>query len=247
MAYPATVTILLASILPATGWAMAETAPAPSEANSLAPSPKKIARYAGRLISRYDTDGSGILNRAEWGRMQGRPAVMDRDQDGQVTVAEIILHIREYALYRRLGYSSPRGQVDPMDKSDLSSPDYTGSVEEPTDRLNVQNTSKDKSSDSNTGSASRRAGKHPNAPFHVPAKLRPNNLPNWFAQRDRNGDGQLSLAEFAPANSRELVTSFQRLDTNQDGLLTPQEATAPKQPEPKQPEQPPSEPTSGTG
>jgi hypothetical protein len=61
--------------------------------------------------------------------------------------------------------------------------------------------------------------------FHVPERFLPQGLPEWFAGRDANGDGQLSLAEFAPSAEAQQVAQFERLDVNQDGLLTAREAT----------------------
>jgi hypothetical protein len=61
--------------------------------------------------------------------------------------------------------------------------------------------------------------------FHVPERFLPQGLPEWFADRDANGDGQLSLAEFAPTAEAQQVAQFERLDVNQDGLLTAREAT----------------------
>ena len=51
-------------------------------------------------------------------------------------------------------------------------------------------------------------------------------VPRWFIQRDKNGDGQISLAEFAPTLSLEAVALFQRLDKNGDGFIEPDEARA---------------------
>jgi len=49
-------------------------------------------------------------------------------------------------------------------------------------------------------------------------------LPSWFVTRDLNGDGQLSLAEYAPRSGSTAVASFRKLDANGDGLLTPAES-----------------------
>jgi hypothetical protein len=210
-----TALILIAPLLPAS---LAETVSATSVANSPEPSPVKITRYAQRLITRYDTDGSGTLNPEECKRMQGRPAVMDRDQDGQITRGEIVLHIQTYARSRRLG------RVGLMDKSPLSGSDSVHPRSIPADESDTQDITAGKPRGSSTGSATRQAKERPDATFHVPANIRPNNLPSWFSQRDRNGDGQLSLAEFAPTRSRESIKTFQKLDTDRDGLLTPQES-----------------------
>jgi Ca2+-binding EF-hand superfamily protein len=49
----------------------------------------------------------------------------------------------------------------------------------------------------------------------------PPNLPKWFAELDKDGDGQVSLAEWRRAGKD--IEEFQKYDRNDDGLLTPQE------------------------
>lgn len=223
MARIATFVFLLASLLPTTLWAKptilrakTDEPLAATETTRHEPSPRKIARYARRLIARYDTDGNGVLNSDEWDSMQGQPAVIDSDQNGQITSAELILHIMEYARTRRLGKSSYR-------VSETLAPNHP-----PANGSNRLSTTAAPSSDADSTDKQQR--KNPDAPFHVPAKERLNSLPKWFSQRDENGDGQLSLAEFSPNRSRESVKAFQKLDTNRDGLVTQQESVKGKGP-----------------
>jgi EF hand len=49
----------------------------------------------------------------------------------------------------------------------------------------------------------------------------PPNLPKWFAELDKDGDGQVSMAEWRRAGKD--IEEFQKYDRNDDGLLTPQE------------------------
>ena len=48
-------------------------------------------------------------------------------------------------------------------------------------------------------------------------------LPTWFFDRDFNGDGQISMAEFADHWNDEKVREFERLDADGDGFLTVRE------------------------
>ncbi|WP_404308672.1 proprotein convertase P-domain-containing protein [Neorhodopirellula lusitana] len=45
-------------------------------------------------------------------------------------------------------------------------------------------------------------------------------IPGWFYERDTDRDNQVSLAEFAPEPTEELVTEFVSWDANDDGLIT---------------------------
>jgi len=51
------------------------------------------------------------------------------------------------------------------------------------------------------------------------APVYPPNTPDWFKRMDKNGDGDVSLAEFL--GGRE---EFNRIDTDGDGLISPEEA-----------------------
>lgn len=54
-------------------------------------------------------------------------------------------------------------------------------------------------------------------------------VPAWFIRHDRDGDGQVSLIEFAPTLTPQALALFGKLDKNGDGLLTPDEVRVPPQ------------------
>ncbi len=45
-------------------------------------------------------------------------------------------------------------------------------------------------------------------------------LPDWFIQKDTDGDGQISMAEFASQWTPEKVREFESYDRNHDGFIT---------------------------
>ena len=53
---------------------------------------------------------------------------------------------------------------------------------------------------------------------------KPEGLPGYFTDRDANGDGQISMSEYASEWSNEVVAEFFSSDFNRDGVITVAEA-----------------------
>ncbi|QDT68354.1 EF hand [Planctomycetes bacterium MalM25] len=54
----------------------------------------------------------------------------------------------------------------------------------------------------------------------------PEGLPGWFTDKDRNGDGQVSMHEYSRRWTDSTARRFVGLDKNDDGLITPDEAAS---------------------
>lgn len=68
--------------------------------------------------------------------------------------------------------------------------------------------------------------------FRTAAERLPEGLPDWFAPKDADGDGQVAMAEYATTWSDRTVAEFARYDLDHDGFITPSECLAAlKQPE----------------
>lgn len=52
----------------------------------------------------------------------------------------------------------------------------------------------------------------------------PEGLPSWFEDKDRNGDGQVSMSEYSRRWTDSTARRFIGMDKNDDGLITPDEA-----------------------
>jgi Ca2+-binding EF-hand superfamily protein len=63
------------------------------------------------------------------------------------------------------------------------------------------------------------------SPYHFRSATErlPEGLPDWFAQKDADGDGQVTMAEYSVSWSEEKVREFRRFDLNDDGVITPKE------------------------
>jgi hypothetical protein len=56
--------------------------------------------------------------------------------------------------------------------------------------------------------------------FLTPHERLSKDLPDWFREKDTNGDGQVDMAEYASEWTAALVEEFNRYDLNHDGVIT---------------------------
>ena len=89
-----------------------------------------------------------------------------------------------------------------------------------------------KRGDTPSGSASAKSDPSPDSPkrsgpksgrFLTPKERLPKGLPEWFLEKDADGDGQVCMAEFASDWTPDVVAEFERYDLNHDGVITPAE------------------------
>ncbi|OHB69837.1 MAG: hypothetical protein A2V70_09585 [Planctomycetes bacterium RBG_13_63_9] len=76
------------------------------------------------------------------------------------------------------------------------------------------------SSSDRRSSRSGRPGDGKGYRFRTPTERLPSGLPDEFTRRDADGDGQVSMAEYASYWSDSKATEFIRLDLDNDGLIT---------------------------
>ncbi|MEN1681025.1 MAG: calcium sensor EFh, partial [Planctomycetota bacterium] len=60
--------------------------------------------------------------------------------------------------------------------------------------------------------------------FTPQAERLPEGLPGWFRDRDRDGDGQVAMHEYASSWSDRRAEEFARYDGDGDGFVSPSEA-----------------------
>ena len=205
----------------------AEPAPGPPSASSATQGlaavgeqaiPAKVRRYAERLLRQYDRNGDGVLQPEEWSKMLGKPGTIDVNGDRSITLDELTRHIMAYGEQRRINLANlgvgsnadasatPVGDVEP----DGAPP---GGPAEGKGALSAGALDAERES----------AGKPRESTFYVRPSRLPPGLPEWFVRRDLNGDGQLSLSEFAPNPTQADLEEFARYDKNGDGFITARE------------------------
>ena len=242
----------------------------------------KILRYAQRLVAQYDTNHDGQLEKDEWQKMHGNPAIVDRDHDGLISAEDLARYITIYGRYRRIQLiaptlatspqqpsgegtpaagaensrgENPAGRNGPVDISPAEAVDAASAARASAARTSsaarsptevssapsaAPNSEAPAAADSGPQSSATTTGSQPLTPlpppaaavarrtaagqrFFVPPVRLPQGVPPWFIARDLDGDGQLTLSEFAPNASQADIEEFSRYDINHDGVITAEE------------------------
>lgn len=183
--------------------------------------PAKVSRYAQHLIRQADFDDDDQLNRREWGRTWGF-LMADSNRDGRVSLEELVQRIARYGERRRIRLMPPLAEsggalpplLNPTTDADTPEPQNGRPVPD-SSAAGLETTSEPERT---PGPDARRETK-----FFVPEKSFLQGLPAWFSSLDADGDGQLTMAEFAPKATSTALAEFARYDANRDGLVTADE------------------------
>jgi Ca2+-binding EF-hand superfamily protein len=190
-----------------------------------------VRRYVERVISVYDENGDGQLQASEWTSMRGAPEIIDVDRDGSITPTEFVQHVTKFAARRRIHLVSPEppssGEEPPL-LQPISAPPGKRSAAAKTAGDVAGGTGPDASTEGAAGASpppapARQVNRRKDLKFFVPASRLPSNLPGWFHTQDRDGDGQITLAEYTPTVTNATLAEFRRFDRNGDGLITADE------------------------
>lgn len=156
----------------------------------------RAQRFAEMMMSRYDRDGNGVLERdkGEWDGIRGDPNEIDRNNDGRIDRDEMIARVSAYMGGRGGNRGGDRGGGGDRGDGDRGSGDEMAS---------------------NNGRRSYR--------FLSARERLPEGLPSWFEDRDRDQDGQVTMAEYSSSWTDSKAREFLRYDGNDDGVITPEE------------------------
>ena len=182
----------------------------------------KIFRYSQRLIQRSDSDGDGRLNRREWGRVWGF-LMTDANGDGAVDLDELVRRVAAYGRNRKIRLIDPLADmaesVPPLLNPTTDSDAGRAANGEPRPANGTERPEEDPSAPDASQSEPRRH----DSKFYVSRSRLPEGLPGWFLSRDADGDGQLTMAEYAPKATRTALAEFAHYDANGDGVITANE------------------------
>jgi subtilisin-like proprotein convertase family protein len=216
------------------------------------PYTKDNVAEAESILKRSDRNGDGAIDRAEAERSrwtETNPFEADLNRDGKITKMELI---QRYAkrnvmeLRRGQQYKSPEiydnGEDNEWDwrdwrrrrEEDRGSRYLASTIMErfDFDKDNSLDPAEMKAAGIEVGKAdfdrdglvSRdELGQFLGTEMETVANQLSDAIPNWFFERDVNGDRQLQMVEFTNDWDAEKLDEFSSYDTNQDGILTTDE------------------------
>lgn len=203
--------------------------------DSSADNSERVRMFAQSMIQRSDKNGDGKLTRDEWDGVRDAENA-DANKDGVITSDEMMVRLQSFS---RGG--PPGGDRGSSDRDRGSSERDRGSSSSGGDRgsSSSRDGGSDRSRSSSSGSSSDRgsySGRGPTSSANsapVPKKSYkilsaverlPQNLPSWFYDSDKNGDGQIAMAEYhRRSTDKDNADEFMKIDANADGMITSQE------------------------
>ena len=177
-----------------------------------ASTPSKVLRYSQYLLNLYDTDRDGVLQKSEWKRMHGKPELIDANGDGEISVEEMTRWVAGYGRRKQSGNTAPTETTIPESTQPNSKPTAAPETDAPPQAASASN-------------GERLADRSKETKYYVSPKRLPAGLPEWFVQRDLDGDGQLTFSEYSPNSVAAELVEFEGYDANGDGVVTAKECT----------------------
>jgi hypothetical protein len=162
---------------------------------------EKVTRFAQGMLNQNDKNKNGKLEKDEWPKSKMFNAQKaDADGDGVITLDEM------------------KAQLGAVSKAP---PTFTSKSSGSSDRKEEYRSSP--SAQVASVSSGRSTGNGQAMRFLTPAERLPSGLPGWFSQSDRDGDGQVMMAEYSSYWTDEKIKEFNKYDLNADGTITPNE------------------------
>ncbi len=217
--------------------------------------PLSIRTYSRFFVTKYDKNGDGMLQRAEWEDKVNGAQAIDIDGDWTLTDQEIMYYLARFSQGRTLSNPNPsqtptprvnavveatetpllirtasaaprrmtrsefdeeREQLLQGDLAELSDEDFIKLMTEDNPALeSVED-------EELLGVLLADMDESNYREYTTPPQVMVG-VPVWFLARDVNGDGQLTLLEFAPSLLPSAVAQFGKFDANADGLITAEE------------------------
>ncbi|MCA9142370.1 MAG: EF-hand domain-containing protein [Planctomycetaceae bacterium] len=196
-------------------------------------------REAEERFRRYDSNGDGILDKAELarGRWSEDPLTYDRNHDGKLTLSEMAVRYAQRRVAEEASRSTQTASRSSGGSQDSRGGDrasrggfgggFGGGGEDPRSFFSRRDGGGGDASSASSGSTtSSKAATDSRTSYRVKTVTErlPKGLPDWFARSDANIDGQVAMSEFATSWSDSTLKEFSQFDLNHDGFITAKEA-----------------------
>lgn len=191
-------------------------------------------REAERRFRYYDRNQDGVLDAEELQRTRGGDyANYDSNKDGKLTLEELAVRYakRRVEEERQREAESSRSRTSVASKSSSSSSSSDrGRGDWGRDRSRGgwgdrrdDSRRDDKSGDARVSTADLDKLYRARTTEERLAKA---GMPSWFREGDKNGDGQVAMAEYTDEWTAAKLEEFAQYDGNNDGIITPAECIA---------------------
>ncbi len=176
---------------------------------------ESVRKYVDSLFEKYDENKNGTLEASEWKKISLLPAGADANNDGIITKEELA---RSSGGGDSGSHTATASSPSPAPASDQGQSRPRGGPWSTSSSTTGSSSSKSSSGSSGSNEKSYR--------FLSPLERLPKGLPDWFARKDANGDGQVSMAEYSSVWDDAKAAEFAKYDRNNDGVITPEECLA---------------------
>ena len=181
--------------------------------------------YATSLVKQYDKNGNMMLDGDEVKQLHGRAAESDLNKDGTITIDELVAHLSTPASTASSPSTSTTSSASSSsgsssgDSSGRHSHNGDGKGADPTQRVFL-------GSAGGLASTTKEGDKRHSYRFSTAEDRLPKGVPDWFREKDTDGDGQVSMSEFSHSWNKSTVDRFRGYDTNNDGMISAKEVLA---------------------
>ncbi len=172
------------------------------------------------MMKRYDKNGDGVLDKTEWSQMSGDPEKYDRNHDGKITLDELVDSLKNWNRPTEDSAAAKPAVAAANAGKSAAGSSSAPAGDAPAAQLKVvANGGPGNRRDGGGRNSAASSGKH----YVSPKERLPEGLPDWFNSSDADGDGQVSMHEFASPLTDEKIAEFAKYDLNGDGYITAEE------------------------
>ncbi|HIF34648.1 MAG TPA: hypothetical protein EYQ75_23920, partial [Planctomycetaceae bacterium] len=183
---------------------------------------ERYGRFVSFMLTRYDRNKNGVLDKDEWGSLSGDASGSDKNRDGKLDKDEMIHYLANRSSSRSSGgdRGGDRGRsFGGGDRGRSSGGGDRGQY--------FTGRSEGSSGSSRQSKDDDRTSYRAMTPFDrlVKSGLE-KELPDWFFEDDKNEDGQVKMHEYASRWDDATFDDFKQFDANRDGVITAAECIA---------------------